>query len=451
MFLTLISIFTVIGCARIAYIIYINAPSLVEDIPAEKPMLEKALMFLGVTIQTRKSLPAWIEPDASPDALVCNRPGETPEDFANRVDYETGRATPARWVVVIPKGFPVGMVYSGPAMSFEFDRRTPPYAGQDWPDIVPHTFRFRDETEDEYRAYLSEFFRHFPEWAQMSKILSERDSASSVFRRILRAAVAACLLFLSANLSAQKFEQVNALPIGAKVAQVGASVTYQFERTDIYRIGDGRKNYADLLKNTLNFRNGGGGKLLAIYAGDVPVYRAAQVEQVAEKQASMRPYNVTTNAPNFTMPDSAAMVQLAEKTQYEIWKAGRYAGAMAKPWWDVVMMAFWTAFPILLILALIAYLFARVFASEGMRESHRVARRTLVYLLLTAAAVLLVNLMLLAISSGFGPVGLTLIGGALAFVSYLIVSRLTPNYTPAEGNDDRQYTAPQYPGLRARN
>jgi hypothetical protein len=79
--------------------------------------------------------------------------------------------------------------------------------------------------------------------------------------------------------------------------------------------------------------------------------------------------------------------------------------------------------------------FARVFASEGMMMEHKYARRALVIVLLSVAAVVLCNLMLWAISTGAGPIPLTLFACVLAVVAYFIVSRLTPNFTPARGNE----------------
>jgi fatty acid desaturase len=144
------------------------------------------------------------------------------------------------------------------------------------------------------------------------------------------------------------------------------------------------------------------------------------------------------------------MADMAEQVRYEIWKATEAAGQGVKPWWDVVMYALWRVFAFLLIALCLSWLFAGVCAKEGMYALHKQSRRAFAVILLSVAAIVLTNFLLMAVSAGFGPLGLTLVAATETFIAYKVVTWLVPDFRPALGNEPRrggfdgQY--PQLPG-----
>lgn len=443
--------------------VWLSAPELTRDMPPALSLPEKVFLVFGVRIGEYAALPVstWTPPDAGRDILVCSMPGEGPEQFAARMDEAIEQANVARWVLVLQQGNPNGVIYGAPDAVSKFFRDWPPFQTENWlPEqrIVPAGTRFIGETETEFQDYIERFMMHFPEWSLRKKMSGEENRSGFVFQQIVKAASVAFFLLFSVSAFAQKSAKVESTKIGKDVPDAGVEVSYIFQKTDLYRTGNGKATYAELLKNVPGYRDNGGGELLAIMAGGKSVYKASQTGDVAEhpatKAAAMRPHSETVEpeslqgSEGFNMPDSVRMIEMAETAQYEIWKASKTAGAMAKPWWEVVMSTFWIIYPILLIFAIVAWVFARVFASEGMMREHKVARRSLVIVLLSVAAVVLINLMLWAISTGAGPVPLTMFGGVLAAIAYYIVSRLTPNFNPARGNEpERGRFGGNYPQL----
>lgn len=450
---------------------YLSCVEITRDMPNTYGPLERVLLVAGIRLDYAPALlvSTWMPPDSRPDILICSLPGEGPEQFAARMDDAIEQANVARWVVVLQQGNPAGMIYGAPDASSEFRRDWPPFQTENWlPEqrIVPTGTRFRGETETEFQQYVERFMLHFPEWAALKKITGEKSRSGFVFQQVVRAASVVILLLFSLAAFGQKSAKLAATEIANDKPPANAPVSFIFEKTDIYRTGNGSATYAELLKSAPGYRDNGGGELIAVMVGNKSTYKALQTQDVADKSdrlptenrqptkaAAMRPHNETVNpgevrGGGFQLPDSARMIEMAEVAQYEIWKASKTAGAMAKPWWEVVMSTFWIIYPILLIFAIVAWVSARVFASEGMIREHKVARRSLVIVLLSVAAVVLINLMLWAISTGVGPLALTLFGGFLAGVAYFIVSRLTPNFNPARGNEpERGRFGGNYPQL----
>ena len=461
-FLLSVSIFAVALGFTIARNILDSGRDLVADLPREIGPIERALLACGVRLEYGPAaLPAstWMPPSIHPDRLVCSLPGEEPAAFAARFESGVNAANAAAWTLVLQRGNPIGMVYGSPEQTLTFERDLPPFQTEDWPEdlkVVPRGTRFVGETEADFSAYVDRFIPHFREWSARRKLTADAHRAGFVFQQIVRASASVILVILcSLSAFSQKFEQVNRTPISSEVPARNTAVVFQFERSDLQRIADGKRTYSELLKAVPNYRDGGGGKLLSVWAGNEVVYQANEVERSVQpeiKSAAMRPYSrvVDPGQGGFQMPDSVTSAEMAERVKYEIWKAEQIASQTAKPWWSVVMAAFWVLYPILLILSVVSWVCARVFASEGMIVPHKYARRFLVGVLLSVGAVVLVNAMLWAISTGAGPIPLTVFGILLAAIAYYVVSRLTPNFSPAPGNEPERamYNRNQPPLLR---
>lgn len=445
----------------IARDIWNSAKDLTADLPRYLGPIERAFLVCGVRIEYGPAaLPAstWVPESVHPDRLVYSMPGDDP-GFSDRFEAGVNAAKPASWTLVLQRGNPIGMVYGGADQTLTFERDLPPFQTEDWPEdwkICPRGTRFVGETEADFSAYVDRFLPHFREWSARRKVTADPHRAGFVFQQIVRASASVMLVILcSLSAFSQKFEQVNRTPISSEVPTRNTAVVFQFERSDLQRIADGKRTYSELLKAVPNYRDGGGGKLLSVWAGKEVVYQANEVERSARpetRSAAMRPYSqaVDPGQGGFQMPDSVTSAEMAERVKYEIWKAEQIASQTAKPWWSVVMAAFWVLYPILLILSVVSWVCARVFASEGMIIPHKYARRFLVGVLLSVGAVVLTNAMLWAISTGAGPAPLTLFGIFLATIAYYIVSRLTPNFNPAQGNEPERamYNRNQPPLLR---
>ena len=465
-FLTIVTVTA--GCMAFAILrgLAVSVPEFTPTVGPEEGPATRLLSIIGVRLSfdTSTALPEtiWLSPAFGPDILVASYPGETDEQYAERLAVARKQTTPARWVVSLKQGQPGATIYTGPGEDdIVFTRDDAPFQTPNWTDeqrIVPANARFTTEDITEFQGYIDRFAPHFREWSARKKLSINPARASVTFAEMVGASVIIFLLF-SVSAFGQKSAKVAETKIGNEVPPSGVSVSYIFANSeiDINRTGNGKSTYTELIKAVPGYRDSGGGELLAVMAGNKSVYKASQTGEVAErpvtKAAAMRPHNETAaedlQGESFQMPDSTRMIEMAEVAQYEIWKASQTAGAMAKPWWEVVMSTFWIIYPILLIFAIVAWVSARVFASEGMIHEHKVARRSLVVVLLSVAAVVLINLMLWAISTGAGPLPLTVFGGFLAGIAYYIVSRLTPNFSPARGNEPERgrFGGGNYPQL----
>lgn len=444
--------------------IYLSAPELTRDMPPALSLPEKVFLVFGVRFgDTVRTLPAstWTPPDASPDILVCNLPGEGPEQFAARMDDCIDQANVARWVVVLQQGNPMGMIYGAPDAVNEFKRDAPPFQTENWlPEqrIVPTGTRFRHETEDQFQAYVDRFMEHYPEWSAIKKITGEKTRAGFVFQQVIKAASVVFFLLFSVAAFAQKAEKVQATPIAGKVPPQGEKVTYIFAKAELYRTADGRKNYAELLPAAPNYRDGGGGELIAILVDGQSVYKAAQTGDVAQqpatKAATMRPHSETVNPDNlgrpFSVPDSAGMAEMAERAKYEIWKASNMVENAARPWWQVFMFAFWQWSWLFGLTIMLAWVWTAVGAKEGFWDVHRIAKRVLVILTLCVGSLFAVNIYLFIMSLNLPGWILFVVAVVEAWIIYWVIQRVNPDYRPAAGNNPRRpintYNQPELPG-----
>ena len=458
-FLTAVTI-TAAGLGlAIARGIWLSAPELMRDMPPALSLPEKVFLVFGVRIGETPALPVstWMPPDARPDILVCTLPGEGPEQFDARMEDAIEQANVARWVVVLQQGNPMGMIYGAPDSVSEFKRNNPPFQTENWLQeqrIVPADTRFRGETETEFQGYVERFMLHFPEWSAIKKVTGEKTRAGFVFQQIVKATSVVLFLLFSVAAFAQKSAKVEATKIGKDVPDAGVEVSYIFQKTDLYRTGNGKDNYADLLKNVPGYRDGGGGELLAIMAGGKAVYKASQTGDVAgqpaTKAATMRPYNEAVPEGRLHVPDSAGMVEMADRAKYEIWKASNMIEDAAAPWWEVFMYAFWRWSWLIGLAIMLSWLWAAVGAEEGFWDVHRYAKRVLILSSLGVGSLFAVNIYLWVMAQGAPGWALFFVAFIEAAVIYWIIKRLNPDYRPAKGNTPRRpinpYNQPELPG-----
>lgn len=382
----------------------------------------------------------WQEPDIRPDILVCNRPGESKEQFAARVQDAKEAASDVCIAVVIPFRLPRAFLYSA-GSGKDFARETPPFQGDEWPeehrfDTVPQYFVY--ETQEQYRAYLDRFAYFWREYSPKIKV-GKQDTVAGrnmAFQKIILTGLA--LLFFCIGLFSQSAAAVQSATAGLPVPEKHADVSYQFEKKTLGRVGNGRSAYADLLRNIPAYRDCCHGSLIAVYKDGELVAKGAAAERVAASSDPIRPRGSVVDpatVEGFNLPDSSSMASMAEQTKYQIDQFGKMAGDGIKPWWDVVMHMLWTLFPFLIIAGAISWFFAGVCAREGMIMLHKRSRHVFAIIAMSVAAIILVNFLLQAIAWGFSPLALSIVAVIETAIAYFVVTWMVPDFRPAIGNE----------------
>ena len=458
LFLTAVTIAAAGLGLAIARGVWLSTPELARDMLPPISFRERYYLVFGKELRWRlptfgqKVLPVstWTPPDAGRDILVCSLPGEGPEQFADRMDEAIEQANVARWVLVMQQGNPNGVIYGAPDAVSKFFRDWPPFQTEKWlheQRIVPAGTRFIGETETEFQDYVERFMLHFPEWSLRKKMSGEENRSGFVFQQIVKAASVIFFLLFSVSTFAQKTEKVSQTPIGNSTPESGTEVSYIFQKTDLYRTGNGKATYAELLKNVPGYRDGGGGELLAIMADGKSVYKASQTGDVAgqpaTKAAAMRPYSEAVNPDGlgdsgFSMPDSNRMRDMANRVQVEFDHAGRQVVGAARPWFDTLNFIFIWLYPFLVLVGGVCYLWAYVTAKQGMYDMHRAAMRALTWVALITATVALVNALVFAFSLNLHPIGLTLIAACEVALIVYLTHKFIPDFRPSAGNDPRR-------------
>lgn len=413
--------------------------------------VERGLQFLGVNFSVSEpgALPAWVTNTAEVDTVVSMLPGEDYAAFRQRVEDSREMATHAKWIAVISPKEAGAVIFSGPDTEdvFLFSRNLPPFAG-DIPaeQMIPEGIDFVGETAEQYAKYVAWFTYHFRRWASGEKLRINPKRAGRIILETLTekakmSASVVALILLSLPAFSQKTEQVSATPIARKITPAGEAITYVFSQSDQNRVGDGEKNYVELLKALPNFRNGGGGKLLTILAGGRPVYKASEIQEVAPtKAAAMRPRSEAIDPGDVgngfpDMPDSVSMAEMAERAKYEIWKGTEAASQAAAPWWEVIMFTFWQWSPLTIIIMMLAWMWARVGAEEGFWAIYRPAKRVLIIISLCVATLFMVNIFLWFKSLNMPAWTMFGVAAAECLVAVFVLTRINPDYRPAKGNN----------------
>lgn len=409
---------------------------------------------------------AWTEPDISPDILICTREGETADEYKARLADARNAANDMQIVVALGLRIPNGIIYADGTRK-DFAREMPPFQTPEWTEeqmIVPLNTYFVNESWADFTEYVSKFCYYFREYSARVKLRKQNDPAqrNRVFDNMITSLCISAFLLLTATAGAQSAAAVErAIGTGIRnIPEMGSDISYQFEKKTLGRIGNGRSNYVELLRNIPAYRDCCHGSLIAVYKdGDLVAKGVAAGEVTSSAPTDkMRPRGTSAiepdRVPGFSLadiPDSNSMVSMAEQAKRQIDQIGAIAGQSIRPWWEVVMHALWTAFPFLLIAGAICWLFAGVCAREGIYDLHKYARRALAIIALFVSAILLVNFLLIAVAMGLGPFGLSVVAAFETYIAYRLVTWLVPDFRPARGNmpvsDLRgHYDNPRLPG-----
>lgn len=446
-----------------------------------EPQAERPAKLLSA-----KAAQTWTPPDIFPDILVADfdrvSAFQKAEDAKEKTSYH-------KWAVIIPRNSTAGTICRAtPETSIIFERGEEPFAG-----IVPAEFSLPvgldhiNEDERQYQQYVTWFCHWYKQWRDTAKLQAKTDRADRTILEVMEAhakAVTAALCFILLCLPAfgqSKAQQVDAAlgSMNSDVPKRGDEITFIFEeggKEKYYnRTGDGRSEYIDLLRRTTGIvrYNDEGGQLVAITKNGALVARGAMVERVnlSPSTASSREapngyatQSVTsdpirprgaiptageiaetprTDMPlEMSFPDSAEMVDRVDRMQYEMYKAGRYANSVIRPWWELFMWAYWDWFWLICIVTGVSWLFASSFATEGFWSVHRNAKIILLGVTVASASIFIVNIILWAKWIGIGPFWLAVITGVLCGSAYWLLIKINPDFRPARGNDPRAQDDP---------
>lgn len=371
----------------------------------------------------------WTIPDISPDRLICLLPGESVEEFAARADQAIGEADAARWTVVLPFRQPVGLIYSGNGDHKDFTRDAPPFINDG--QVVPAEYKFTQEGEREYQQYLAWFAEYFREWAASVKITQDTNPGA-IFRKVLRASVALFVLLFAVPAFAQSSsEQVaNVLAAAGRTKEVPAAaseIDYEFERKTYTRRGDGRRTYVALLTSIPNYRDNAAGRFRALIVDGEQI---AKQSRTKVRQAST--YAIPVEETDMPI-DSVGLADRLEQAResFDFYKSQFWQSV--RPTWETVMYIFWGLLPILGILGVVLWFWAKLSASEEMPDIHWRSSRALVLLVGLTWTVLIINFTMTLISWEPGPVGLALGVGVIAWAAFRSASILVPNIQAKPG------------------
>lgn len=403
----------------------------------------------GVTITTPESMSLlltaknWEEPNIAPDILVCSRAGETKEEYAERLESIRKQANDSRMVVAIPFRIPVGFIYAGNSGK-EFGREMPPFQTPAWaPEqmIVPLNTYFVNETEEEYRNYLENFAFYWREYSARIKVLKQDNTIekNNAFRTIILNTL--ILLFFAVPSFAQSGQAV-ADAVGTRIREIprqGDDVSFIFEKKTFNRIGNGKSNYVELLKNVPMFRDCCHGALIAVTNGERIIAKGVSAGDVAADP--MRPHHGSAippdQVPGFSLPDSLESADIARRFSDSSRKWSQKASEGIKPWWEGIMNAYWDWFWLILIITVGPWIVAKTAAKEGFWDIHRHAKRVVIITTGISVFLFATNLMFLAKWAGWPNWALAIAAVIVCVIGVWAYDRLNPDYTPKPGNHHR--------------
>lgn len=398
----------------------------------------------------------WVEPDISPNVLVCLRPGETAAEFSERMEAAKGAASPQRWVLVIPFRGPKAFVFDTPndGAVMDISRNAPAFQHESWPDDQrPYaTAYFVYETPQDYQAYVSWFCYYFLEWAESVKVSNEETAIGKtmMLRNTIKAAMnTVVLLLFCLPVFAQNAEAAKKVlgKHAGEVPKAGEQVEYVFANgKEHYRRGNDRSNYIQLLEGVPTFRYPSAPLLYVQKNGEV-VAKGSAAGEVSRTQYAMRTEGSAIppeTLPGFTLPDSIQSAETARMLSEKSREWSQGASEAIKPWWKMVMDFYWDWFWLTLILTVGPWIMAKVTSREGFWDLHRFSKRIVIVTTGISVFLFSTNLMFLAKWAGWPNWVLAVCAVLICVVGVWAYDRLNPDYNPKPGNDARNVKQGQY-------
>lgn len=402
-------------------------------------------------VQETKELTAGPAPeiDLGEDILVMQKEGESGPDFEKRLAGVRMNLQDGEWALAFCFRHPTCAIWKSPTDALIIQRNEPPFQNEHWTEdqlIVPANAVFNVEQYPDFRWYCESFAYYYRAWAPAYKIESaEKGDAANTWLNTVKLKGAAMLLFLLCSFASfgQSAEAVKKATATLRVPEQGTEISYVFAKKTMGRVGNGRSNYAELLKSIPTYKDCYHGALIAIYNGETVVAKGPGAETVADapktKEAAMRPTSAipAEQVPpqrGWQMPDSASNAEMAERVKFEAWRAADGAGKLGMPWIDVVFFILLLMAPALIIFGYLLRFGANFFASEGMLLPHKWCRAGLAYIVFVGVGATLLWVMILSYKLGAPVWALVIIAGAEAWLATQISKWLVPNFSPAAGN-----------------
>jgi hypothetical protein len=240
----------------------------------------------------------------------------------------------------------------------------------------------------------------------------------------------------------QKSEQVKNYLGESKYMDIPVSgkVNFVFQKGTLSRESDGKKSFAELLKDGVGYSDAD---------------NAGRLKGIIENGVLIRPYVRTQSA---VVPESARQFSMPtdsmdwERTFEEVNRTGTFwQGQMWKfirPMWGTVMHFFWIAFPILLGLIGTFWFLTSWFASEEFASMHYWSSKILVCLIGTVFVVFFWNCFLSLVYQEMNVVGLVLCTFMLAGIALWTAKKLVKNYRQIPGGRQQEQQGGYFPAKR---
>lgn len=382
----------------------------------------------------QKALPAPAF-DISPDVLVYRLPGESKQDYADRVRRALQAAKPGAWAVWPDFTDNVLTIATSATHATVYDMGT----DEPWSVDLPEEMRIPSGAEIVPERYLPWLCGTFPKYARNERRKSVHVPAD--LADIVRASSVCVFLFFSVGIFAQsKTRQVDEA-LGTRIREIpsaGSRIEYTFregrrEKTYI-ATGNGSADYTDLLRSTgtgLARFNDEGGVLLFVKKDGEVVAKNTAVGDVATTARPVDPrefHPSTTGDPvrprpmpgseptytgepqSFSFPDSMQMVHSIEGMKREFDYRKTELWQVVRPIWAALMYFFWALVPLFICVGGIMNYFAGTAANEGfyglsfigqmIRRVHEAASGATLLVCWAVTFVLLLNMFMLFVYSG---------------------------------------------------
>jgi hypothetical protein len=268
---------------------------------------------------------------------------------------------------------------------------------------------------------------------------------------LLFLALTNCQVFLYTSLSAQpKSEQVRQhLGPQYETSAPTGTVKFRFAKMELRRDGDGRKTYADLLRNVTGYSDADNlGKLQSIQVeyvkdgrvrvAEVPRVEMAPVYVESSTGDPVRPRISavaldSTHGEAWSLPDSAAIADNVEVVKRKIGFYSSQVWSVTRPVWGVIMYFFWSIFSVLIAFGVIAWYWAKLSANEEMPDIHRTSSRSLLILVGSTFTVFLLNCIMTLVYWEVSPLTLLICMVICAWVGFRISAWIVPNFRAKMG------------------
>lgn len=392
--------------------------------------------------------------DIRPDLLVIQEEEEPGDKFMYRVKTACTNVGEGVWLVAFGYREPMAAIFKTPTNAIVFERADPPFQKEVWLDqhrICPINATFDSETYHEFNEYIKAFLFYYKKWAPMKKVTAvPSDEAAITWMDAISKKTTAIILALvcAVSLMGQPAStQVDGVlkRSASDIPEKGVEVQYIFDSgTILKRVGDGIHAYKKLLTILPGYIDKDHGKLIMVTAGKV----VGKTDMVGEARpgtpsmpanADLRPIGSSGTQPNgwttsIRMPDSNEIYNMTGEATQMAYRARSAAELVVRPANDVVMSWIAAFFPWIFFFGVMAWVWAKGSAIEGMYNLYKKSRRVFAWFALIFGTILCFQGVLLSTAMGLDNLTVAVIILIEGGLFYVLFTKLTPDFRPAAGN-----------------